>query len=162
MSIADITRNCAASHAGIKTLKLILAADIDIMPDPVNQEISNDIQLKTGKAFILIDIKQDNGSFEEAINLNKQGVVYEPTVNATISRTNLAALQSLSAFMFRDVVAWITDEEGNERIIGSKDQPVRISYRENLQERINQANFYDIEITKQRTEPTPYFTGSVV
>lgn len=145
---------------GHSALYIKLKSEVTAIPLPIDLSISDNITT-TGNWEQIIYIPGTADHTEDRSD-GPDGNVYQQRITCIINKDALALGQALFTYQNREIIAAITDHNGTTRVIGTLNEPARLTY--NLVKDKSLAggtNAYTLTITATTTEPAPYYTGTI-
>ena len=143
----------------LASIYIVLLDDVTTIPIATALEISGNI---SAAAFTKIEPIENGAAFTETQQESEHGPVYNYTVPITINKERKDITIALAGFVGRKCIAiTIDNNDGTARIIGSIEQPARLSWGSNKARQLAAGNGYSIEISASQSHPAFYYTGTI-
>lgn len=127
--MSDFKQILNALVAGMDSFEFVPANDILVFPDRTQLRIAEfDIQLKSGKSWFTGFAVNDSLSYQEPVNLGGQGSLYQLELKGMLPHDHYEMAEYFFANQFTDFVVKYIDRGGVRRILGSPEEPLRLSF----------------------------------
>ncbi|MCO6499123.1 MAG: hypothetical protein J5I47_01955 [Vicingus serpentipes] len=156
--MGDLIKQDGDNVGGFNKLEIIDLGNTSFIPEHQDFVISDNIQLLKNwfnVAFTWKTLKADDGETE------KDGeTIYRPNITFFHPKENETSLQWLKYYNEKNLIAKITDNNGNVRIYGSIEAPLRLRYKSVGPSSFSGRPGYSVTIYGLSLLPGLYFTGS--
>ena len=147
----NIKRNPGDNIGGHRMFLFIPVEDVESIPDAVNMVVSEDIELKTDKAWYYGLFTQDTHGYVEPMEENEAGPYYKKKLTGFISTVTKEMTALIEDFESRLFVLISLDNNGNLRLIGSLNEPMRVSIDETSQDNAAGRSGYSVMFRRDST-----------
>jgi len=158
-SLRTIERACGRNLAGIRSLKLILPADVASAPDAVSvPNLEGNITFQSGKSAYTIELDPGSGAFSESLASTEQGDYYQQAVSFSIRKDRVEVSDLVRLLRNTRVSLLFTDANGYTRYI----EQMRLRDNDVVNGPRGRRNGTDFTFRGQSANKAPFLNGSLV
>lgn len=145
--------------SGLSTLEFIPVSDVLSIARPWKEKIASAVSLKPSKSFFSLAYTQETADFSCEPEKTPNGSIHKLSVTAFIPKMQLATDQTLSEMRDDLFILKVRDNNGNVRLCGTIEAPIRFEYNENALAEFGRRGGYSIRFFRDLASPPPYYTA---
>lgn len=145
---------------GIANAWLADVEDINVLPNPVNLEISTDITFSANGWYVVDFIKQ-SGAYSEDEQETRQGQRFNISIRGNMAKDSPEKSQSFDYLRNRKLVFLIQDLNGIIRLFGNKEEYITLTGSFNSGASGSESNQLALELRGQTSKEAPFYTGVI-
>ena len=162
MSYADNILGLEGTNfGGARSMGVILVDDIQDFPFAYKHNISTDIKLHPEKSMYKVEFTQETQRFRTELKEKKGTDLYVTKVSGIVPKDRLIISTIIGGFHHGRVVLLIEDNNGFQRVVGTKKNPVQIRWKVDHKKKLAGRNEYTIEFEHVASHPPYYYKGAV-
>jgi hypothetical protein len=161
ISLKNITRQCGANPAGILKLYISYAEDVDTIPDPIYNEVMDDIVMAIGKRFKTFTASEQSAFFNEQVKGDTDGKYCEWELSLFIPGDSEALAYMVQQMVHKRFVIIYKDLSDNHRILGSPENPLKFSFTSTTGDSATSKNGYVFTFSGRESRKAYFYTGSI-
>ena len=145
---------------GLELLWYADADDIAYIPPAIEGVISGNIQMKPGKVFYVFRPTQGSLSFSEPLKETRIGSLYTPSLKGFVPKDTPQLQLALMEMTGRRLVVLYRDNNGNQKLVGSKDYWLTFERDLDTGSSPSSKNGVGYSFKGNAPQPAPFYTGS--
>jgi hypothetical protein len=126
ISLANVSRECEPNVPGLFKLYLIRSDEVTAIPAAVYQSITTALTLGAGKGFSVWEFTEETAKFDENAVGEADGKSFEKMIDFFIPGDNATKAYQFSSMLNDRFIAITKDGNGNIKIHGDLDRPMRL------------------------------------
>ena len=127
----SILRHSGNNLGHFTKLRIAKSQDLDSIQINFQKKVVQPILFKTDKDFIEVYFTEKSLNAHCALN-RKQGTFYTNVVSAFIPKHRTDVVELLEELAADQVVLLLTDTDGNDWVVGNKDEPMDLTFKTTL------------------------------
>ncbi|HEY3406434.1 MAG TPA: hypothetical protein VGK59_23765 [Ohtaekwangia sp.] len=151
----------ADNLGGILILKVARKDDIESIPDPVGSIISGNIVFKAGKGFVTWEATLESVRSQSNSRANREGTSRQNRITFTVPKDDALIKAQLDQAEGDEIIILITDGNGNNKLFGQLDLPVKLEYDHDSGATFGNLNHYQCSINYQGPNNIFFYSGAV-
>lgn len=157
LPLLPLPPNDCPNAGGVRALRVWPASNVRL-PAYTGVTIATAITLLDPQNYADIWFQPDSGGFEEPQALDAQGDYYKPSLQLVVVKDDpdlMTAIERLRAV--RHFVAAYRDANGQTKLVGTPDNPLRFAAGLETGKRPADRNGYPLSFTGQAPRPAPFY-----
>jgi hypothetical protein len=159
--VAGISKHNGSNIAGVRSITLLeldgvsTTADGLKIPIPIDGEISANLTVAAGSQHPIF-IMESQATLRSQQTETAAGRQFQSTLVCFTPATRQAATETLKLLHAQHLLVLMTDENGQQRLMGNDEQRVTMQANE---VQIEGRNGYEITLTFNSSSPVPWYSG---
>jgi hypothetical protein len=153
----DINKFCNDNLGGVNSFKFIPDTDILAMPTNINNSFLEPVFINNGARWYNCYATQDTIRYTEEKEKSKHGDFFSIKFVAFIPKDTDELSNNLESMNNKNFVIDYIDNNGNRKLIGSKENPLQFKYSLDTGSSMPNRNGYQIEFTAQSIHKMPTY-----
>lgn len=145
--------------SGLTSLQFIPVSFVQSIPRPWKDEVNTAVSLVPGKQFFRLAFTRETASFncpnEESVN----GSVHKLSISLTVPKMKMATSANFTEMKDDLFIVIATDNNGNKRLCGTLEAPLRFNYTEFSQSEFGKRGGYTVTFFRDLSASPPYYTA---
>jgi hypothetical protein len=142
-------------------LRVIRKDDVSAIPDPVDGVIYGDITLNAGKSLVTWNVTRSTPRHRSSNKGSMEGDYEEASLNFVIPKDQPAIRRMLQLAQEDEHIVLYKDANGQWKLFGSLDDPVRFRFSHDSGGSHSQRNAYSCEFYSEGAANTWFYDGSI-
>ena len=142
-------------------LKVIRKDEIDSMPAPSDGVIYGDIELKAGKAWATWNVTRSTPRHRASSKSSMEGDYESANLNFMIPKDQASVRRMLELAQEDEHVVLFKDANGQQKVFGNLDNPVRFRFSHDSGAAHSQRNAYSCEFFSEGTTNSWFYNGTI-
>jgi hypothetical protein len=155
MKIEKFTGN---NMMGFQRLSLIKTADVASISRPVDNQVT--VTLKGGREWNEIYFTPETGQMQVNPQEDDAGEYFKISASVSVPKVQALSLKILQAFRYRKMLLMITNNNGENWLMGTLEQPAKMLY--NTNQSWNTTNAIEVEFLVAESDTHPYLVEETV
>ncbi len=159
--LADISKITGQNMGGIVKLQVARASDIISIPDPVDSVVYGNITFLTGRGFYTWHSTSQTIRLQSGDRDSKEGNYKSNRLPFVISKDRATIKDILDNALDDEFVVVYKDANGNEKIFGTLENPVRFNYSYDTNSSYSGRNGYSCEFQYEGPDNISFYDGTI-
>lgn len=159
--LSNINSFSGSNIGGILVLQVARASDIDTIPDPVSGVVYGDILFKPGKAFVTWRVTHETASTKSTGKKSREGTSKSNSLPFYIPKDRAVIRAMLDIASDDELIVLFQDANGNYKLFGLKDSPVRFEYTASSGSKTADSNHYECNFFYDGPDNMYEYNGAV-
>lgn len=160
--LTSIARLSSADNlGGVLTIEVARAADIETIPDPVDDQIFGDVTFLPGRGFHSWQVSLESASADVRSRPSIHGTSEDTTVPFIIPKNKPDILTMLRRAVDDTFIIIITDANGSRKMFGQKHAPVKLRFDSTSGKSQADLNHYRCEFYCSAPENLFHYNGNI-
>ena len=145
--------------SGLAYLDFAPVSDVDSIDRPWQEEISQAVVFNPTKSFFRLAFSQETGKFSSPEEKNPSGSLHKAEVVGFTPLMRMATAAIFSEMREDLFVVVVTDNNGNKRLVGTLEEPLRFSFSESTESSYGVRQGYAWAFRRDLKNAPPYYTA---
>lgn len=155
----NLSNTTGAHIAGICTLQVAPREWLNADPiiDFNTGKVLAAVTLKTGKAWLTLDLLQDSYDYNEKPKSSKSGMFYEISLSGTLNNFPAEVQQVLESIRYNEVVAIVKDRNKRTKLVGNTAFAMLLTYTNKNTNNQGGTQSITIDMVMESEAPAPFY-----
>lgn len=149
------------NYSGGHYIALVHVDDVVSFPEIYEHVVLGEIELAPGVLFTTIDLLNYTLDLDIRKRISGSSDLHQHTISATVPKNRKQVLGSLQDFNNKNCIVLYVSYNGDQRLLGTPDNPVRFGWRSIYGENPADTNEYRLEIEWENAEEAPFYEEEI-